>query len=280
MIKGNIQKYAIIGIVVFLAAGFLANSVQAQSDSEDLSESYKRALADADEIIKDIRLGREVSENRIADLENSYTTAFPASTDGILSEIRSLTPSNVTIDKVKEIRADIVEKGDSEGFGLSFMFKYSHFVILGVSFLLAITVNVINRVAVDWEEVNRVRDKQSELQDKVKEARKNNETKKAHKLQQEQQEFMQEHIGVMFSPMKTMIFIFIPFIIVFNVLSSTYSGWIVAWLPFKLPWPDIGLPLLGRFFKGNVAGLGYFGWYILSYFGFAQFWRKLLVPGR
>ena len=276
-----------IGIVVFLAAGFMANTVNAQSDSEDPSESYKKLLSNADQIIKDIRLGRDITENQIAKLENSYRNAFPGSSGGILSDIQGLSASNLNsidseeaINKIKDIRAGIVEDGDSEGLGLSFLFKYSHFVILAVSFGLAITVNVINRVAVDWEEVNRVRDKQSELQDKVKEARENNEPKKAHKLQQEQQEFMQEHIGVMFSPMKTMIFIFIPFIIVFNLLSSTYSGWIVAWLPFELPWPDIGFPLLSRFFKGNVAGLGYFGWYMLSYFGFAQFWRKLLVPGR
>jgi len=166
MLKGNLQKYAMIGIVVFLAAGFMANTVNAQSDSEDPSESYKRLLSNADQIIKDIRLGRDITENQIAGLENSYRNAFPGSSGGTLSDIQGLSASNLnsidseeSIKKIKDIRTDIVEDGDSEGLDLSFLFKYSHFVILAVSFGLAITVNVINRVAVDWEEVNRVRDK-------------------------------------------------------------------------------------------------------------------------
>ncbi len=276
----KLENLTIVGMTIILVMGFFAASAQAQENDVNRTENYKALLGEADQIIKDIRLGRDISQDSIDDLQDAYTTTFPDSSGDILTSIRNLTPSDVSVEEVKDIRAAIVEKGNSEGLKLSFLYQYSHFVILGVSFLLAIVVNFINRVAVDWEEVNRVRAKQEKLQEKVKEARENNETKKAHKLQQKQQDFMQEHMGVMFSPMKTMIFIFIPFIIVFNLLSSTYSGWVVAWLPFKLPWPEIGFPLLNRFFKGNVAGLGYFGWYILSYFGFAQFWRKILVPQR
>ncbi len=185
------------------------------------------------------------------------------------------------VKEAKELRKSIKAKaGEEKGIKLSFIYEHSVLVILGVSLSLSIIVSLVSRTVVDWEKVNRVQDKQKELQDKLKEARKANDTKKAHKIQEKQQEFMQQHMGTMFSPMKTMIIILIPFIIVFQLLSSTYGGWAVAWLPFRLPWPDIGFLMFDRFFKGPVASLGFFGWYMLSYFGFSQVMRKILVPNQ
>ncbi len=273
------QKISIVAIISLVALGFLTTSASAEASQEITNENYKELLKSTDQIIKRIRLGREISDNEISNLAEEAGMIFPDSS--ISEEINALQGSSETeVDQVKNIRIDMTEQAKKEGLELPFTHKYALFILLGISFSLSIVVNVINRVTVDWEEMNRVKERQSEIQDELKKAREENDMKKANKLEQKQQEFMQEHMGVMFSPLKSMIFIFIPFIIVFNIMSSMYSGWIVAWLPFKFPWPDIGFPLLSRFFKGSMTGLGFFGWYILSYFGFAQIMRKILIPNR
>lgn len=223
----------------------------------------------------------------LKDSEENYNHVLVGENGELVVYDRKISPSymgksdETIVRNCKDLRKSIKTKA-SEGkdLELSFIYEYSVLIILGVSISLSIIVSLVSRTVVDWEKVNRVQDKQSELQDKLKEARKENDTKKAHKIQEKQQEFMQQHMGTMFSPMKTMIIIIIPFIIVFQLLSSTYGGWAVAWLPFRLPWPDIGFIMFDRFFKGPVASLGFFGWYMLSYFGFSQVMRKILVPNQ
>lgn len=273
------RRIATIAILTFLLVGLSGVMASAQSTSPEKEEQYRELLSSVDGVIRTIRLNNEVTENRMDRLEDQYENVF-----GEVLETPSLSVLNGdkegAIETMKNIRMDIEEKGETEGLEVSFIYNYSILIILGVSFGLAITVNMISRKFVNWEEVNRVRNKQSELQDKLKKAKKENESKKARKLEKEQQEFMQQHMGTMFSPMKTMLIIIVPFIIVFQLLSSTYGGWVVAWLPFRLPWPDIGFLMFDRFFKGPVASLGFFGWYLMAYFGFSQIWRKILVPSQ
>lgn len=274
----NVKVLCIIGLVSVLLLGFTIDKVQAAPDSEERQKDFRNLLNSVDGLIRTVRLGGEITENRINVLENRYQQAF--STGGsvdVSDRIQEMSQATdeITLSQLKNLRQDIRELGE-----LSPLYEYSLFVILAVSLGLAFTVNMISRVFVDWEEVNRVRQKQSELQDKVKEAKKENDSKRAHKLQKEQQEFMQEHMGTMFSPMKTMLIIIIPFFIVFNVLNGIYQGWVVAWVPFKFPWLDINFPLLNRFFDGPFVCFGFFGWYLFSYFGLSQLFRKILIPSQ
>ncbi len=279
----NYRKIIIISILAFMIVGLSAGAVSGQSEYENEEKQYRKLLKTVDGIIRTVRLKNDVTENGIIRLENNYETVFEEEFD---RQNYNLSPSSLNgektdgVEKMTQVKKDIIEKAESEGIELSFIYNYSILIILGVSLGLAITVNFISRTVVDWDEVNRVRDKQSEIQDKLKKAKKENDSKKAHKLQKKQQEFMQQHMGTMFSPMKTMLIIIIPFIIVFQLLSSTYGGWVVAWLPFKLPWPDINFLMFSRFFKGPAVSLGFFGWYLLSYFGLSQICRKIIVPGQ
>ena len=223
----------------------------------------------------------------LKDNEARYNFVLVAENDEVLVYDREISPSymgksdETMIKNCKELRKDIKAKASEDrGIELSFIYDHAIWIILGVSISLSLIVSLISRTVVDWEKVNRVQDKQKEIQNKLKEARNANDSKKAHKIQKKQQEFMQQHMGTMFSPMKTMIIILIPFIIVFQLLSSTYGGWVVAWMPFRMPWPDIGFLMFDRFFNGPVASLGFFGWYMLSYFGFSQVMRKIFVPNQ
>lgn len=284
--KNNLQKICILGAVFFLVLSFSINTAYGNSTAENRNKQYKQLINTTDGIIATLRMKEPVTENNLKSLENQFEKVFP-NEGNLLGEIQALNASTLnegkkaSVGQIKEIRKQIIKLGEeSDEVGLSFIYRYSVFLILAVSFGLAILVNMVSRTVVDWEEVNRVRQKQSDLQDELKKARKESDSKKVHKLQKKQQEFMQQHMGTMFSPMKTMIIIIIPFIIVFQLLNSTYGGWVVAWLPFKLPWPNIGFFLFDRFFNGPTVSLGFFGWYLLAYFGFSQLWRKILVPSQ
>lgn len=287
MRNGTVRNF-IVTLIAFIILGLSLSPAYADSSPDDRREEFRNLLKTTDGIIRSLRLGNgEVAENRLQILEDDYRSVFSSVSggNGLHDEIISLfdrlkNSPELNIEDVKTLREKIEELGESEGMGPSFVYDHAMFVILGVSSVLAFTVNFISRTVVDWEKLNRVKRKQSELQDELKKARKEKDPKKMHKLQRKQQQFMQEHMGTMFSPMKTMLIIIIPFIIVFRVLSSTYGGWAVAWLPFNLPWPDIDFFLVSRFFKGTAASLGFFGWYLLSYFGLSQIMRKILVPSQ
>ena len=279
----KVQGALVLGMAAIIFVSLSAGMSHAQTDG-NRSENFEDLLNSTDGVIRAIRLQSDPdTQKMVQNLEDKYTSLFPEASGSLDSEIRSMLSqlkeaSEPEVETVKELRDKFVEIGNSQGLSLSFTHKYAEFIILAVSIGLATTVNMVSRVVVDWEKVNSVRDKQKELQEKVKKAKADNESKKARKLERKQQEFMQENMGAMFSPMKTMIIIFIPFVIVLNLMNSTFGGWVVAWMPFNFPWPNLDLPLVGRFFKGTIASLGYFGWYLLSYFGFSQIMRKLLVP--
>lgn len=283
--KKDIRNILVIALISFVVLSFTFTTVNAQdSDQGDRSENFRELLSGVDGLVRTVRFDREVTENKISNLQTKYNLIFPNPSNSTLdSEIRNTftefsDAEDITEEEARNLRGKIKTLGESEGAGLSFIYENAIFLILGVSFVLAFTVNMVSRVVVDWEEVNAAKRKQNEIKEKLQKAKEEGDKKKTRKYQQKQQEYMQEHMGTMFSPMKTTLIIFIPFIIVFRILDSTYGGWVVAWLPFNLPWPDIGFPLLGRFFKGTVASLGFFGWYLLVYFGLSQLMRKILVP--
>ncbi|MFW5912492.1 MAG: EMC3/TMCO1 family protein [Candidatus Hadarchaeota archaeon] len=267
-----------IGLVAFILIGFLPSAVQGQE--EDSDEQYEELLKRIDGMIRTRMLEKEISEERVENVQQFYESTLPSDmeVDGLFDEISSTREPEV--ETIRDLRAAVVDVAESDGFELPFHLDNAIFIILGITIGLAVTVNMISRTMVDWEEVNAMKKKQEELKEELQKAKEEKDHKKVHKLEQKNQQFMQENMGVMMSPMKTMLIIFIPFIIVLNVLSSVYSGWVVAWLPFKFPWPEIDFFLVSGFFKGNVAGLGYFGWYILAYFGLSQIFRKILVPSR
>ncbi len=283
--ENKMWKYLVVTFSVLLIVGFSAPIVRSETNEVDRNEEYKMLLNSIDGIIRTVRLGNTVSQESLDALESQFNLVFPDEGNDIRSRIANLSPEVLQgeegVEELKGIRDGITSLADETGeVGLSFIYEYSMFVILGVSLGLAVVVNLISRTVVDWESVNRVKQKQSDLKDELEKAKEEGDQKKVHKLQKKQQNFMKEHAGTMFSPMKSMLIIFIPFIIVFNLLRTTYGdiGWVVAWMPFRLPWPQIDFFMLGQFFKGPVAALGFFGWYMLSYFGFSQILRKLLVP--
>lgn len=277
----NLYKFLIVGLLSVLLIGFSFGSVSSSSNQGNAGGeyTYRDVLNSADGVIRLLRLGEEISESKMDSLENKCLVVFSNQDDEVEDYFSQLpNHSDLKVEDARDLRNKIEEWGNTAGFELSSVYKYSIFIVLCVSFTLAIVVNLISRTVVDWKKVNEVKEKQSDMQDELKRAREENDRKKMYKLQNRLQEFRQEHMGVMLSPMKTMLIIIIPFMLVFSILNSTYGNWVVAWLPFTLPWPDINLPLISRFLSGSTPSFGFFGWYILSYFGFSQIWRNILVP--
>jgi uncharacterized membrane protein (DUF106 family) len=91
--------------------------------------------------------------------------------------------------------------------------------------------------------------------------------KRLYKLQQDQKRIMGLQGQVMMSSFKPAIFYIVPYFILWIWLSGLYKGWVVGWLPFNLPLP----------YFGTIISLGFLSWFLISYFGFSQIWRKLLI---
>ncbi|KXB04479.1 hypothetical protein AKJ48_02400 [candidate division MSBL1 archaeon SCGC-AAA261O19] len=286
----DFSKLALGITIVILLTSTFTGTVNAQGSER---ENYKNLLNTIDGAIRTFRLRGEnsasmalkVAENQYGHFKSLYenTIRYDSRLSNLDNDINAKFDSlqqSPSVDGIRDLRGMVSEMANGLGVELSFLYKYAFIIILFVSLVLAFSVNMVSRTIVDWEKVNKVKRKSEELKNKLKKARREGKSKKVHKLMKEQQEFTKKHMGVLFSPMKTMLIIIIPFIIIFQLLSSTYGGWVVAWMPVNLPWPNLNIPLLSRFFPGTVASLSFFGWYLLSYFGFSMTLRRFLIPSK
>jgi uncharacterized membrane protein (DUF106 family) len=60
----------------------------------------------------------------------------------------------------------------------------------------------------------------------------------------------------------------VPLFVLWIALGQIFKGWVVAWLPFI----RIDLPFIGPLV---VFGVGW--WYFLTYLGFSQILRKVII---
>ncbi|KXB09088.1 hypothetical protein AKJ46_00940, partial [candidate division MSBL1 archaeon SCGC-AAA833K04] len=132
----------------------------------------------------------------------------------------------------------------------------------------------IIKIGVNWEKIRGIRIELKNWQDKLRQAQLKSKKKEIRKLKLQQGEMSERQNTILMTDLKQAILYLIPFVLAWVWLSTIYQDWVVAWLPFNLPWPDFGI----RLFSGTVASMGFLGWYLLSYFGFAQIWRRFLIP--
>ncbi|MBS3815252.1 MAG: TMCO1/EMC3 family protein [Hadesarchaea archaeon] len=279
------QKILVITIIASIAISATVMPINAQ-ESNDKSENYKQLLGRVDDAIRAVRFNNDPS-GALSDAESLYEDELISGVDlaneglgDLDGQIKSSFSSfdnqgdGVTVSEIRELRGNIEEVANELGVGLPFHFKHSLFIIIGLSFLLALGVTLVNRFLVDWEKVNKSKARMKEWQNKLKEAQRQGKKKEVRKLKKQQGDVMGEQKTVMMSMFKPMIFYIIPYFFFWWWMNGVFGGWVIAWLPFNLPWPNLGL----RIFSGTVASLGFLGWYLLCYFGFAQVWRRFLIP--
>lgn len=268
-------------IAVLLLASF--GAVVGAEGTADEQETYKKLLQSIDGSIGGLRRGGDPSDSlssaqglydnlivgryenedfdnnqELIDLDNQIDNTFAT----LISLGKDARKENI-----RALRSDISLMASELGIALSSIYEYALFIILGVGVFVALLITLINRRVVNWGLIRDIKAKVSAFQKELRDAQSKHDMKRIHKLQQDQKQILSLQGKMMKENFKPMLFYIVPYFIFWFILSGMYSGWVVAWLPFRLDLP----------FFGSWVSCGFLSWYLITYFGFSQIWRKLLI---
>ncbi|MFQ6130320.1 MAG: EMC3/TMCO1 family protein [Candidatus Hadarchaeaceae archaeon] len=267
-----------IFIFPLIAVLLLASSVTIANAEEagDEQGTYKKLLQTIDSSIVALRHGRSASGglskaqtlyNNLVANENFNDRPELMEIDNRITQAFSSLQQSATEGDIRDLRSDISLMATELGIGLPFNFEHALFVILVIGILVALLVTLISRRVVNWERMRQIKAEVTSFQQELRDARSKQDMKRLYKLQQDQKRIMALQGQMMRENFKPMLFYIVPYFIFWFILSGMYSGWVVAWLPFRLDLP----------FFGKWASCGFLSWYLLTYFGFSQIWRKMFI---
>lgn len=152
-------------------------------------------------------------------------------------------------------------------------------VILGISLSLSMTSSLLSRKIMDMKRITRYSKEIKKFKTLEKHVRETGDRKASIKLRRKQKYIEKITRTVMWQRLKPMAIYFIPFMILFFFLNSTFGNTTAAMFPF-----NIGLvPLINMFIRSPAGvyipmgfSLSYVSWYIISSFGFTTVIQKLL----
>jgi uncharacterized membrane protein (DUF106 family) len=270
------RKILTVVILVALLSVGLTGAVLAQQTTAENRDIVWKVLNGIDGSIHAIRKGDTSSartllqsagveyqkispgiENVDNKLDNDINQAF-------LSLINSSSPSE---DSVRTLRANVSLAASKIDASVSIVYGHAMFVILAIAIVFSLVITLITKRVVDWPKVKAARKEMDDWRKQMLDAQRKKDMKRLYKLQQDQKRIMGLQGQVMMSSFKPAIFYIVPYFILWIWLSGLYKGWVVAWLPFSLPLP----------YFGTIISLGFLSWFLISYFGFSQIWRKLLI---
>lgn len=264
-------------IAVFLLASF-AMTVGAE-EAEDEHGTYKVLLQTVDSSIISLRQGGSASGSlsQARKLYNSLVGPYENDNFGgssklieidnrITQAFNSLQQS-ATEENIRILRSDISLMASELGIGLSSIYEYALFVVLGIGIFVSLLITLVTRRVVNWERMREIKAEVSAFQKELREAQRKRDMKSVHSLQQDQKRIMALQGQIMKENFKPTLFYIVPYFIFWFILMGIYGGWVVAWLPFRLDLP----------FFGTWVSCGFLSWYLLTYFGSSQLWRKLLI---
>ncbi len=263
-------------IAVFLLASF-AMTVGAE-EAEDEHGTYKVLLQTVDSSIISLRQGGSASGSlsQARTLYNSlvdpYENEINNSTelieiDNRITQAFNSLQQSATEENIRVLRSDISLMASELGIGLSSIYEYALFVVLGIGIFVSLLITLITRRVVNWERMREIKAEVSAFQKELREAQRKQDMKSVHNLQQDQKRIMALQGQMMKENFKPTLFYIVPYFIFWFILMGIYGGWVVAWLPFRL---DLH-------FFGTWVSCGFLSWYLLTYFGSSQLWRKLLI---
>ncbi len=131
----------------------------------------------------------------------------------------------------------------------------------------------------DVEKLNEQMEEVKEWQKKLKEARKTMDPILLQEVMDDQQRIMRIQTQMMGARMKPMCVFYVPFLIIFGILSALLGGSVVAVIPFNIQklfpffvgW--LGIPVEGGF------GVYFWVWYIITSASLGGFIRKFANLG-
>ncbi len=264
-------------IAVFLLASF-AMTVGAE-EAEDEHGTYKVLLQTVDSSIISLRQGgsasgslsqaRTLYNSLVGPYENDNFGGSPKliEIDNRITQAFNSLQQSATEENIRVLRSDISLMASELGIGLSSIYEYALFVVLGIGIFVSLLITLITRRVVNWERMREIKAEVSAFQKELREAQRKQDMKSVHNLQQDQKRIMALQGQMMKENFKPTLFYIVPYFIFWFILMGIYGGWVVAWLPFRLDLP----------FFGTWVSCGFLSWYLLTYFGSSQLWRKLLI---
>jgi uncharacterized membrane protein (DUF106 family) len=113
----------------------------------------------------------------------------------------------------------------------------STLLILGLSAVISLVTTVANRLVMDIDEFRKWTIDSHYIRQEMMSAMRSGNKRQIAKAQKQQQEIMQTQQRMTMNRMKIMLFFFIPFILIWQVLHNFFRGVdYISLMPFKAPW--------------------------------------------
>ena len=255
----------VIGLVTLALVGILVPMLIHPGE-----DAFKRTLAGIDQSIIALRHGSpEGARTSLEQAKSEYAELYVENVELnnlIIQSFDSCKASPVE-DNLRSLRGRVSRAGGELGISLPLIYERSIFFILFVSALFALLVTLVTKRVVDWPRVKQLKAEVVNWQRELRDAQRKHDMKRVHKLQLEQKRIFALQSQVMGASFRPMLFYFVPWLLLWALLGKTYSGWVVAWLPFSISLPFFGL----------WASCGFLSWLFITYFGFSSLWRKVLI---
>ncbi len=269
--------YKKIIVFLILATFFMPviSTGVAQAQGTDNQTALKELLNRLDTSITSFRKGDiDEAKGLIADAYSNYNENFKSDVqakdsalhDKIDNSFTSLNQTPIEAD-IFALKSDVSRAASLIGVSLSPIYAYSMFIIIGVAAVVSLLITLLTKRLVNWDKVRERKAKVSEFMKEYRDATSKRDMKRLHKLQPRQAEIRTLQGQVFSATLKPTIIYMIPLMLIWFLLTGAYSGWVVAWAPFS-----IDLPIFGR-----LVAFGVGWWYFLTYLGFSQIFRKILI---
>ncbi|WP_409199538.1 DUF106 domain-containing protein [Methanobrevibacter sp. DSM 116169] len=151
-----------------------------------------------------------------------------------------------------------------------------------ISLVVSIITTVANKLLVDHDEMNDIREEMKEFQNELREAQKSGDSKKIAKLQAKQVDFMEKQSKMMTNSFKPAIVTMVPILLVFWWMRSSAISDLIVNLPVTVYygtltpiWHTIG-PLI---YGGEATipfAIGWLLWYFICTLAIGQILRKFV----
>nr|MDO8098015.1 EMC3/TMCO1 family protein [Candidatus Njordarchaeota archaeon] len=154
---------------------------------------------------------------------------------------------------------------------------WSAIVVLLVTVGLSTFTALVTRKVTDQAKLQRYRKEISEWRKMMLQAQKTKDEKLTLEVNRRSKIIQRMNNEVSKQAFKPMAVFFIPFLLIWWILSSFYGARIVALIPYNLGLiPFVG-SLVGHSINGgSVFGMGLFGWYLFCSFSFGMMINRVL----
>jgi len=228
-----------------------------------------KILSGLDSAVATLRKGGAESISSVYSLYKDNLPGYSENSalDNNFKQLAQLPSENVKEENIFALRADIVSAAANSGVSVSPIYTYSLFIILAISALVSFIVTLLTKRMVNWELVRHAKSEVSKYMKEHRAAALKRDTKTLNKLEQRKAEINKLQ-GTMFSQnFKPTIISTVPLLLLWYIIGAMFSGWVVAWLPLR-----VDLPVFGP-----LVAFGFGWWWFLTYLGFSQVFRKILI---